>query len=339
MLVFKIEIALLLLCLGSMLCVRWFRNWRQWLSNRQRKKLEQIFTDAILNQQILHIDHIAYSLRNYKNLLLVIEMFDRDFLDTVWLETKKNLIEEYLIQRAEKLIQSSRWRKRQFGLRCYNMDPKRAIKKDVIGHLLNDDHYIIRILAATIMVHAEQKELLLAVLHRMIKESVMARYSYRDLLINSGELIFDWLEEIASQESNLELVAICLDILSKKISHNLIPLAIKSIDSANFTCRFAAIEIFSNIPGDESIKYLTASLSDENKEIRALAAQGLGRIFAISAIPQLSLALQDPEWFVRLQAAHALKLMGEEGWAALYQQNKEQSPAAYEIARYILAIS
>lgn len=337
-LILTIEFSILLLCLASMLFVRCWRNWQEGQTIQRRKLLKQLFSNAIVKKEVLYIDQIDPKLLRYQDLLAVVETFDRFFLDSIWQETKQQLIDAYLGKKAQLFAQSLSWRDRQLGLRCIALNPKKLMNKQVVAPLLNDSKFIIRILAASSMIHAEQKDLLVAVLKRMVQEAPMGRYAYRDLLINGGDTIFQWIEEIATQEKDLELIAICLDVLSTKISCNLLPLAIKYITSIDLTCQLAAVEIFSTRPSDESKKYLTQFLLDKNWKIRAAAAKGLGQIHAISTIPELSLLLQDEEWFVRLQAATALKSMGKEGISALYRQNREHNAEAYEIAKYILAL-
>lgn len=336
--ILKIEAIVLFTCFASMIIVRLFRNWQQWKSTRNRKKMEDIITESIMKNTPLHIDQIASADLNYKDLLVTVETFDRFFLDPIWQEIRQNLIDEYLGKKGKMLIQSSNWRDRVYGLRCIRLDPKSLLDKKIVTPLLKDSKFIVRVLAASSMIHAEEKDQLLEVLKQMSNESSMARYPYRDFLINSREITFKWIEEIANDEKNPALIAICLEILSSKITHNLLPLAIKHINSPDSTCRLAAIKIISSIPGNESEKHLIMSLADINWEIRAEAASGLGRILAIPSIPELSLTLQDPEWFVRLNAAQALKMMGSEGRAALYNQNLKLNPQAYEVATYILGI-
>lgn len=334
--ILTIEICALLFCFGFMIFVRCYRNWQYRQTIQRRAALQQMFVQAIQKKQILSIDRINRRLRHYDDLLATVENFDRWFLDTTWQETKKLLIKGYLGKKALTLARSCWWTKRQLGLRCIALDPKQLMNKQVVAPLLNDSKYLVRILAAAAMVQSEQKDLLLAVLKRMVQEPTMGRYAYRDFLINSGETNFRWIEEIANEEKDQGIIAICLEVLSSKTSHNLLPLAAKHINSPNLACRLAAMKIFSSIPGQESKEYLTRCLFDGNEEIRAEAARGLGQILAISSIPELTLTLRDPIWFVRLQAAIALKAMGKEGREALYRQNPQQNVEASDIAKYIL---
>lgn len=334
-----IELFVLLFCFGSMIVVRCLRNFGQHQSNRRRKELRDMLACSIEKKEPLTIEAIPSRLRHYEDVLSTVETFERYFVDTTWQETKKRMIEGLLAKKALSYIKSSKWKQRQLGLRCIALNPKQLIENQTIISCLNDSKFIIRILAASVLIHAEQKKLLLTVVKRMVQESPMARYAYRDLLINSNHLTFQWLEEIANEEKNPQIIAVCLDILSTKISHNLLPLAIEQIHSTDLSCKLSAIEIFSKTPSTVSQKYLAKSLCDENAQIRSQAALGLGLIRDLSSIKILSIALQDPVWEVRLQAANALKAMGKEGREELYKQTLEQNERAFEIAKYILSLA
>ncbi len=333
-----IELLVLLFCFASMVFVRFSRNFWEKQTNKHRKELKEIFVRSIEKQQVLTIEEIPSRLIHYEDILSVLETFDRYFLDSIWLETKKCIIEGFLAKKAASYTKSSNWRKRQLGLRCIALNPKHLIGNQNIVPFLNDSKFIIRILAASVLIHAEQKDLLLAVLKRMVQEAPMARYAYRDLLINGSYTTFQWMEEIADEEKDSKIIAACLGILSTKMRHNLLPLAIKQIRSTDLFCRLASIEIFSKTPSIASQKYLIESLSDINPQIRSQAALGLGLIHALPSIANLSLALQDTEWNVRLQAANALKSMGKEGKEELYKQSQAQNAQAFEIAKYILSL-
>lgn len=334
-----IEVVVLVICFLCMISARFFRDWKERNTLRKRKLLKDLFANAIQRREVLHISQINRDLLNYEDLLATVETFDRFFLDSVWQKTRVHLIDSYLGKKAQSLVRSGPWKNRLLGLRCIALEPKQLLKKRVIMPLLEDPKFIIRILAATAMIRTEQKDLLLPVLKRMVRESSMGSYAYRDLLINGGEKIFNWIEEVANHEKDPKIVAACLDVLSTKVSgRNLLFLAIKQIQSADSDCRLAAIKVFTNIPNEESKAYLIKSLSDSDWKIRAEAARGLGQIFAFSSIPQLAKALQDREWLVRLQAATALKSMGKDGREVLYRQSPSQSAEAFEIAKYILAL-
>ena len=119
--------------------------------------LKQLFTQAIQNKYILHIKDIDSNLLHYQDLLAVVETFDRIFLDSIWLATKRNFINEYLKEKGDRLLLSSNWKHNLLGLRCIGLDPKRLVSENTILPLLNHPKYTVRLLAGSAMVRAEKK--------------------------------------------------------------------------------------------------------------------------------------------------------------------------------------
>jgi HEAT repeat protein len=67
----------------------------------------------------------------------------------------------------------------------------------------------------------------------------------------------------------------------------------------------------------EAIPALLAALADDAWPVRAMAAQGLGRLGAAPAVEALAACVSDRSWWVRHHAAYALAAIGGEGHDAL----------------------
>lgn len=76
--------------------------------------------------------------------------------------------------------------------------------------------------------------------------------------------------------------------------------------------RAFAAEVMGGIGGSEEAVYLEEALADEAVDVRARAADSLGRMRHRLARPALLQALEDPAWQVRAQAVKALGSIGEE---------------------------
>lgn len=336
--VLLIELSLVFLSFGMMLCVRILRYWNDRRLNIRMGRLKQLFTNSIMRKEALQIGSIPRRLRRYDELLQTVESFDRYFRDPVWSETKHNLIEKFLLSRAKELLKSKVWQERQLGLRCIALNPQRLLDEALAAPLINDPIFLVRIFAASCMVRSMRQHLVLPVLKKMAKESPMARYPYRDFFVHSGSEVFLWLEKIAAEERDEEVLAICLDILSSKVNRNLVHLAIKYCKSSNLSLRLASIKLFVNSPSAESERYLAEALSDKSSEIRAEAAVGLGKFLSHGRIAKLCELLNDENWNVRLQSALTLKKIGKAGITALEDRSGKRSKEADEIAAYVLAL-
>lgn len=326
-----------MLCIIVMMFVRLYKYLDERKTENIRKLLVRIITESIHTHKDIVLEEIPTKLKNYRDVLFTVENFDRYLVDPVWQKTKKKIIDGYLLPGALPHIESHSWQDRQMALRCYALDPKRLVEDSLVLPMLDDEHFLVRIVAALCLIRSVRREVVLPVIKQMVKESAAAQYPYRDLLIKGDGPIFEWLGDIVATEKDQVVVAACLDVLSTKIHKDLLPLAMKHITSPNEKCRLAALKIVSRIPGKETSYTLCKALQDPYWEVRAYAASSLGRHIDKSHIPPLVCALNDQEWFVRLKAAEALKHMGQEGRDELYKQSSANNPEAHEIAQYILS--
>ena len=75
--------------------------------------------------------------------------------------------------------------------------------------------------------------------------------------------------------------------------------------------RKAAVKAFSLLKTEESIKFLTLALTDENPDIRISSALSLGSMRSKGIYEALSLLLSDSDDSVRAAASKALGMLGE----------------------------
>ncbi|WP_245347551.1 HEAT repeat domain-containing protein [Cohnella lubricantis] len=71
-------------------------------------------------------------------------------------------------------------------------------------------------------------------------------------------------------------------------------------------------------------------------EVRALAAQAIGKLGLRSCLEQLRLTMADPEWKVRFYSARSMAMLGEEGFAELCEAAKTDTEAGAEEARDVI---
>jgi HEAT repeat protein len=73
-------------------------------------------------------------------------------------------------------------------------------------------------------------------------------------------------------------------------------------------------------PEGQGLDLVTAALADKDPDVRIAAAESLGEMHALSAIPQLEAALSDPQYEVVMAAAAALiVLKNDEGFEVDYE--------------------
>lgn len=275
--------------------------------------------------------------RGFKNGVVTLEHFDHRFTDPEWVRIRDKILDEHLLSQARKNVDNRSWIKRQLTARSFLLNPAKADDKD-LAKLLDDPKFLVRVVAAACIVQKSNRKLFEAVIHKMVQETPLLRFSYRDALINADAQKFSWIEEMLKKEKDPQVCAVCLDLLSTRTTKDLFAITEPFAYSRDQQCRLLTIQILKSISSKESKDILINSLTDADWEVRAEAAKGLAQQQATQSSGNLQTLLSDPVWFVRLQAALALKSFGGEGLKTLSLQNRSKNPEAYEISQYVLAL-
>lgn len=330
------EIYLMLFCCVVIIITKLITRWSQNRRISRQAQIGKIIETSLFDQKPIDTLKIPRKLLDFRNLVESLEKFDQLFSDPRWIEIKEHILKKYMLPKVKAEASSRFWFRRQLAARCLLLSPNHA-DPHLLNKLLDDSRYLVRVSAAVCITQAHHKELFYKVIHKMSQETELSRFPYRDALIQVDEEKYRWIEELLKKETNKEVIAICLDILSARYSGNLLPLVKPFVNDPDANCRKLAIKALGNIPSLEAIQLLMDHLNDPDWNIRAEAIVGLQKLYAVQAIPKLRSLLNDPVWWVRLQAGLTLKGFGKTGLEVLATQSKEL-PKAYEIAQYTLAM-
>lgn len=313
----------------------------------KRKALQAIISQAIeealfpesRDEIDCPTDHFSVPQKNYglRNFVEVLENYDQRFADDRWIVLKKSICDRYLMKEAKEAVISRSWIKRQLAARAYRLYPEKISEGD-LGILIRDPKNLVRIVAANIIVKTPYMALFYEMIEIMSAETSLSQFFYRDALLASDHEKFVWMEDLLRKEENPKIIAILLDVLSTRYSKDLFPLIKPFAVSEDRACRVLAIKAIGSISSDDSVKILMERLSDSDWEVRAASIEGLKEQHERKAIPEFAELLNDPVWWVRLQAAQALEAFGAEGDEILKSQNFEERPHAHEIAAYVLSL-
>lgn len=333
-----IEIGIIVLIIVLMFVVRALQTWRAERLRKHKLKLNLLIDQAILKEELVDVNQVPSDLRRMATLLPILEAYDHNFTDKVWKQSKEHLISTFLEMNVHRFLKSLLWQRRQEGLRLISLWPEKLFNAEEVLPHLDDKVYLVRVAAAVCLIKRGEIAGVEAVLNRMVKDPTLAQYPYRDYLIQGGKKVFDALEQIAKTSDRPEIIAASLDILSTRMNHDLLPLALENVDSKNAECRLSAVKVLETIGGHEVIDCIIARLRDEDVRVRRASAHALGTLHALEGIPELTLLLQDADLGTRVKAAYALREMGPEGHAVLFKQSFGQSAEAHATAEHILAI-
>ena len=333
----SIELILMVFCVVVIVITKCLTRRTIRIRTHRQEQISNIIEAVIFKKNNLEQLKIPHNLCRYRDLVEVLEKFDQRFNDPLWKATKEKIVSTYLLPHAARYAASYSWFKRQLAARSYLLCPERA-EKSVLTKLLNDSRYLVRVATAVCITQTSHQDLFYSVIRKMSRETILSQFPYRDALLQVNQEKYTWIEALLATESDNAVIAICLDILSTRYSHNLFSIVRPFVTSSNHECRILAIKALGNIPSGEAVEVLIRHLEDSDWEIRADAIISLQKLYAVQSIPKLNLLLNDPIWWVRLQAALTLKIFGKKGAEALNAQDQSDKPKAYEIAQYVMAL-
>jgi hypothetical protein len=336
--VLAIGLGLLLLSVIVVLVMRVLEYYHDYKKQKDEDHLKRLIDHAIIHHVDLNLDEVPANLREFPNLLPILEQYEHNFSDSSWVHCKRQLIEGYLESELNSYLDARSWQKRQEGLRLGILWPDRLIRKDTARALLEDPVYLVRVAAAHCLLIIGNQDDIDAVIKRMSLEIPMAQYPYRDFLIHADSKVFSEVQKLAEHEKDPLKLAIALDILSTKTDLNLLKVVEKHIHSEDCACRLSCVKIIGNMPRDQGLPLLINALSDPDPKVRAAAAEGLGKMNAADAVKPLIHLLADPDWITRLTAAFALKAIVPDGRDALYHLHPKTTHESYEVAQYVLSL-
>lgn len=333
-----IELAIIVVLIVMMLVVSVYKKWRASVLRKHQIHLNLLLDQAILNDALIDLTKVPDELKKMDTLLPILENYDHNFKDEIWVRNKQHLIMAFLEKHLPVFLNSRSWQKKQEALRLITLWPEKLFNPSKVLPCLSDKIYLVRIAAAYALIKTGRREYIEAVVIKMIQDPVLAQYPYRDYLIQGGEPVFTSLIQIAETSKDEKVVATCLDVLSSRIHLKLTPLGLQYVKSNDPDCRLSAVKILESIGTPEAIQTLIQCLEDKDIRIRRRSAEALGHLHAISGIPALLRLLEDQDWLTRIKAAQALKDMGTQGMTALFTKDPHLSTEAYATSQHVLAM-
>lgn len=338
-----LELIVMLVCCLLIIATKLITRYLHRIKKQQQDDLSNAVESALFSVKDAKpnpIDNFSLPKGTYefKNWIEVLESFEQRFTDERWVDLKKQLIDKYVVDDAKRNVPSKSWIKRQLSARAFLLYPEKASDEEM-SKLINDPKHLVRVFAAVAITKLHSRPLFYEVLKKMSEETPLSRFFYRDALVQCDQEKFNWMEELLNKEPDPNIIAMILDVLSTRCTSNLLPAIRPYTHSPDRTCRILAIRALGNLSDDDSIHLLMEHLEDSDWEIRSESIQGLKKQHVKKAIPQMAELLDDPIWWVRLQAANALKSFGPEGRKILESQDPVTKPLAHEIAAYSLALA
>lgn len=333
-----VQAVIVVLVAAVALSMQGFLKKRREMHKKERTRLQKKLKEAVEKQapfESLSLDKERFDVSNV--LLAVMDMDKEANAHSSWSALRSHLQDTYVLPKARKLGRHLRWTSKLKAARCFANFPK-SEDEDKILSFLNHKIPIIKYTAAYAAGSLGSPRAIDAILKEMNHSTRYMRHPFHEALKKGGDKVYHYLEKRLEKEKNPSTRVSCLEVLSEKMNSSIAHLLEHDLKSPHKNLKIAAIRALGHYKDRYSVGLLVPHLLDKEWEVRAITARSLGYLHAKEALSKLSKLLHDPIWWVRINAALALKRMGVEGKEHLKAQDPHKDPFAYEIARYVLAL-
>jgi hypothetical protein len=248
--------------------------------------------------------------RLYLLIPIIIEL-DTERTEASWRNVKDKLIKEIVLPRAKVVAKNFDIRDRVLAAEAFiylkNPDP---LYEQCLLNLIKDDVPIVSLVAIYAGFKYGTEEMINEIIICFSKQSWLYYSSNLNIFKNYIEDKNHFIVKKMKDETDLDVRAVCYDILTQcekiKITWDIR----KDVLSENFSLRICALKFLTQYEREKAIPLLINSLDDPVLEVKLVAVHRLRYLKAIESIPYLKKKLLDPDLFVRLSAAKALISLG-----------------------------
>lgn len=184
---------------------------------------------------------------------------------------------------------------------------------DVVAEALNDKSPIVSMIAARSLFRPGHEKYFPAVLEHLPRFTAWSRSFLAGMLAAGGWQAAPLLREIMRDKSEPPLVrAVACDALRELNDLDAVPLAVELLaDETDRELVAGSLRIIKQLGHSEHVPVARALVSAEDPVIRATAVAALGSLGGAAEIPLLHDKLDDPSFWVSLEAARGLLALGE----------------------------
>lgn len=321
-------IAAVILLFGHGLWLRVIEGWtRPWLEQGRVALRRTIYGSGISEPDRQLLLRLPRSLQ-----FRLVSELARSLTGTPRARLEQLAAEMGMVRRAERQTRSLFWWERLRGARVLTLLRK---GDSVMPHLLRDRHPTVRTQAVEWASTHPTPETTRELFELMLDPSRLCRFTVRDTLLSIGAAGTDQLLEFLSIQKGPPAAA-ALEVATGRVDPRFLEPALRlSADDFGET-RARAANLLAALGGERAIDRLVALLEDDDPEVRAAAAQGIGKLRHWPAAPLLAPRLRDRAWLVRREAGFALRAIGGPGLIYLRRFLNDNDRYAADMARQIL---
>ena len=268
-------------------------------------------------------------------LLPIIRKFDDSVHTQHWENLKAKIGKEILHGLAKKNVSHRKWHCRFLAAESFKIYADEKDQESIVK-LLEDKYPLVTLSAGVTAVKLGTAKLINTLIDRMSQERRLALTMFLMLFENARSDIYSIISDRLKSEKNNFIRASCYKILQKLPATQKIENFHSDLQLDNLELKLAVLHYIFYSQKKNAIPNLIKTLKDKQWQVSSTSIQLLGDLGAVEAIDEISNMLKDPEWWVRLNAALALKKLGSEGVNVLKIQSLEKDKYAYEVAQHVL---
>lgn len=291
-----------------------------------------------LNPIQLSAHDLGFLGNHFQVLIDIIPKMDEKTNLPFWKPLRERIIKEILLPQARKKVFSKYWKARFSALQCFDF----RIEPDDINllpPLIKDEVFIISLNAARIAIEHPTPNLINTIIDTYAQGRKLQQNTFGSIITKfaNKEGIIPVIFERLIGEKNVYVKAFCYRLLAQlQQQQELTPTLEEDLISPNRDLVIAVLLYLTHNADTKSIQIIRQHLSNNDWEIRTIAAKCIGILKDKDSIPQLDQLLKDSQWWVRHNAAKALANMGITGIDVLKAQRPDVDRFAYEISQYVL---
>lgn len=298
--------------------------------------IKAIFFKCIKSKKQPSLLNRIYLEKNINILLDVMESFhvSGEYFKE-WISLKKEIYETIFYPMAKHLRKSWRPYKRYYTARCFLLkyDEKDV---DLVKKLISDPVLLVSLNASRIAFRYQSTALINTSIDVFSKYRKLRQSIYSTIVRECPSSVEKIVVDRLIKEKDPYVKAFCYQLLQQLPTTERFDDELQAdLNAKTMELRLAALHYC----GCNSAYYpfLEKYIDDEQWQMRAIAADRIGRIHYIPAADALGKRLGDHEWWVRLRAAEALGKLGERGVSVLKSQTLDKDKFAYEAAQQVLS--
>ncbi|MFN2468478.1 MAG: HEAT repeat domain-containing protein [Gaiellaceae bacterium] len=238
-----------------------------------------------------------------------------------------------LLADAERRCRSRRWKQRLRGARLLTL---LGGGEDVVPRLFDDRIAEVRAQAAEWAAGHPRPEIVARLLCMLTDSETACRFTVRDSLLRVGRPAIGPLAGYLEGAGRVQAAA-ALEVAVWLPDPAFLPSALRLSADPEPRTRVLSATLLGALGGPDSVERLLELLDDDQAaEVRAAAAQALGKAYHWPAAARLVEVLRDSSWDARLQAGLALRKLGGAGELMLRRALADHDRFAADMARLML---